>query len=138
MICIINFIITELKIIINKLKMVRSYNRKANGADDCAETVNAAVQDDGHSLREAQERFRVNYRTLNRCIKARQTNPANTSIDYALPGKVLPDNFEKDLAKYVKKNFTNFLWRFVLRFVTAYISTWNRKQCSNAPVLNIK
>ena len=56
--------------------MLRSYNRKRNGTDDSAETVNAAVQDDGHSLREGQEQFRVNYRTLSRCIRVRQTNPA--------------------------------------------------------------
>ena len=81
--------------------MVRSNNRKTNGAHYRAETVNAAakfVQDDGHSLREAQEQFGVNYRTLSRYIKARQTNPANTSIAYSMPGKALPDNFE-DLAK---------------------------------------
>ena len=59
-------------------------------------------KDDGHSLRQAQEQFGVNYRTLSRYIKARQTNPANTSFGYARPGKALKDNLE-DLAKYAKK-----------------------------------
>ena len=60
------------------------------------------LHDHGHSLREAQEQFGVNYRTLSRYIKARQTNPANTSSGYAMPGKARTDNFE-DFAKYAKK-----------------------------------
>ena len=58
--------------------MVCSYNRKTNRRDCTVGTVNAAlkfVQDDGHSLREAQEQFGVNYRTLSRYINSKQDKP---------------------------------------------------------------
>ena len=94
------------------------------------------VQDDGHSLREAQEHFGVTYQTLIRYIKARQTNTTNTLFGYAMPGKSFSDNLQ-DLAKHAKKPSQNFYGVSYYDFSTACISTWNRKQCSNAPLLKI-
>ena len=80
--------------------MVRNYIRKTNRASYSDTAVHAAMKfvTDGHSLREAEKKFGINYRYL-KVKKSKQ----NFTVRYSMPGKILPANLEENLTEYAKK-----------------------------------
>ena len=84
--------------------MVRNYIRKTNRASYSDTAVHAAMKflTDGHSLREAEKKFGINYRTLSRYLKVKKSKQ-NFTVRYGMPGKILPANLEENLTEYAKK-----------------------------------
>ena len=80
--------------------MVRNYIRKTNRASYSDTAVHAAMKfvTDGHSLREAEKKFGINYRYL-KVKKSKQ----NFTVRYGMPRKILPANLEENLTEYAKK-----------------------------------
>ena len=84
--------------------MVCNYIRKTNRASYRDTAVHAAMKfvTDGHSLREAEKKFGINYRTLSRYLKVKKSKQ-NFTVRYGMPGKILPANLEENLTEYAKK-----------------------------------
>ena len=84
--------------------MVRNYTRKTNRASYSDTAVYAAMKfvTDGHSLREAEKKFGINYRTLSQYLKVKKSK-TKFCCQIRHARKILPANLEENLTEYAKK-----------------------------------
>ena len=117
---------------------MRNYTRKTNKASYSDTAVHAAMKfvTDGHSLREAEKKFGINYRTLNRYVKVKKAKQ-NFAVRYGMPGKILPANLEENFTKYAKKTSKIFygITYFDLRQLAYQLAVAN-DFCASARILD--
>ena len=84
-------------------------NEKTDRGATCDDvTITFAVQYElnGHSLREAEKEFGINYRTVGSYFK--RHSRGTSAFGYGTPGKILPESIKNDLVQYAKKAFKIF------------------------------